>query len=203
MNTLEKAHNRCVFQRRVKVLSQWLISLLPMNARVLDVGCGDGLISSLIKQKRPDLTINGIDVLIRNKTHVPVSIFDGHCIPYESGSFDAVILVDVLHHTVEPNELLQEAKRVSSNSVLIKDHCQDALLAKQTLLFMDWVGNSHQGVALPYNYWSERQWREAFGNLDLSVHSWNTRLGLYPWPANLFFERSLHFVAELTCGTHE
>jgi hypothetical protein len=41
------------------------------------------------------------------------------------------------------------------------------------------VGNAHHNVALPYNYWSERQWREAFAELRFGVEHWQTmRLGI-------------------------
>ncbi len=197
MSLLEKLHHRLVFTRRVDVLATHLAKLLPQGARVLDIGCGDGLIAASILARRPDVTITGIDVLERRKTHIQVGLFDGETIPYPDDSFDTALFVDVLHHTLDPMILLTEAKRVATTSVIIKDHCRDGLLAQQTLLFMDWVGNAHQGVALPYNYWSKAQWTAAFAELGLSIESWEPHLGLYPWPASLLFDRQLHYVAAL------
>jgi len=48
---------------------------------MLDVGCGDGLLAHLMTQKRPDLDLRGIDVLVRDRTHIPVDKFDGQVIP--------------------------------------------------------------------------------------------------------------------------
>ena len=62
---------------------------------------------------------------------------------------------------------------------------------------MDYVGNAHHGVVLPYNYWPEQQWRAAFATLGWRPSVWQAQLQLYPWPANLFFDRTLHFVAKL------
>jgi SAM-dependent methyltransferase len=79
----------------------------PRNASVLDVGSGDGRLARLVADKRPDISIQGIDVLVRTDAAIPVVKFDGTSIPYGEGSFDVVMLVDVLHHTVEPMILLR------------------------------------------------------------------------------------------------
>ncbi len=62
---------------------------------------------------------------------------------------------------------------------------------------MDWVGNAPHGVALPYNYWSERRWLEAFEAVELNVASWRSDLNIYPWALDLVLGRRLHFLARL------
>ena len=200
MGLIGAAHSSVVYGRRVRVLTERLAAAMPRNARVLDVGCGDGLISSLVKQRRPDLTIEGIEILKRPQTHIPVTLFDGKSIPHGDGSFDAVMFVDVLHHTDDANVLLREAARVSRNAIVIKDHLRDGLLAGPTLRFMDYVGNAHHGVRLPYNYWSRAEWDRAFGALGMKVESWDPTRGLYPWWASWAFGRGLHFVGRLVKG---
>ena len=64
-------------------------------------------------RQRPDLEITGVDVLVRPKNHIPVQLFDGRQLPFPDQSFDAVMFVDVLHHTDDPSVLLREAKRVA------------------------------------------------------------------------------------------
>jgi hypothetical protein len=107
------------------------------------------------------------------------------------------MFIDVLHHTPDPMILLREALRVARHALVIKDHTLDGLLASPTLRLMDRVGNTRHGVALPHNYWPKHHWLEAFDSLGLRIGAWTTNLRLYPWPASLVFDRSLHFVARL------
>lgn len=197
MSLIGTLHQGMVFSRRAEVLSQALAALLPPNASVLDVGCGNGMIAWLIQEQRPDVSITGIDVLVRPETHIPVEAFDGTTLPRPDNSVDAVLFVDVLHHTEDPEALLREAKRVARHAIVLKDHTRDGLLSGARLRFMDWVGNAHHGVVLPYNYWPEQQWRDTFLRLDLTVAEWQNRLGLYPWPASVFFDSGLHFIARV------
>jgi SAM-dependent methyltransferase len=191
------AHNRLVSGRRAEVLASWFAQLLPNGARMLDVGCGDGLISARLRCKRPDLSVQGIDVLPRSHTYVPVQMFDGRSFPFEGASFDVVLFSDVLHHTGDPVVLLKEARRVAARHVLIKDHFRKGIAARARLRFMDWVGNSRFGVALPYNYWTEKQWHAAFRESGLQPEQVLTALKLYPKPADWVFGAHLHFIALL------
>jgi SAM-dependent methyltransferase len=197
MKLLNRIHEQHVAVRRARVLSGHLATLIPRDASVLDVGCGDGLIAHLIAQARGDLQINGVDVLLRDTAWISVEPFDGRRLPYDRGTVDVVMFVDVLHHTEDPMVLLCEAARVARRAIIIKDHFREGLLAAQTLRFMDRVGNCRHGVSLPFNYWRRSQWMEAFAALPIHVEHFTHRLRLYWWPASLLFDRSLHFIAQL------
>jgi ubiquinone/menaquinone biosynthesis C-methylase UbiE len=197
MKLIEKIHGNHIEGRRAWALSDRLAQILPHGFRILDVGCGDGLIASLIREKRSDIQLRGMDVLVRERTHIPVERFNGKTIPYKDDSFDGVMFVDVLHHTRDPMTLLREATRVARKTVVIKDHTLDGVLAKLTLRAMDWIGNARYGVSLPYHYWTKQQWLDAFAELGVEIDTWTGRLALYPWPAGYLFDRSLHFVVRL------
>ncbi|MEM8667594.1 MAG: methyltransferase domain-containing protein [Planctomycetota bacterium] len=198
---IEWFHEHQVHRRRVRVLADCIADLLPENANVLDVGCGDGELAAEILLRRPDVIVQGIDVLVREDTAIPVHAFDGQQIPFDNGRFEIVILVDVLHHTETPDQLLRESHRVANAGIVIKDHNRQGFAAQSTLSFMDRVGNARHGVALPCNYLAPREWQALFEATGLRVHRTIEKLRLYPWPLSWVFERHLHFVAFLKLET--
>lgn len=194
---LNSVHDRAVFRRRVRVLSEAIAAELGREGSVLDLGCGDGSIAMAVMERKPGLTFRGIDVLIRPQTQIPVELFDGHSIPAADRSVDWVTIIDVLHHTDDPGRLVAEAARVARKGVVIKDHLREGFAAQATLRLMDWVGNKGHDVRLSYNYLSRSEWAAIFAQAGVTPQSWRERLSLYPFPASLLFDRNLHFVATL------
>jgi SAM-dependent methyltransferase len=197
MTLLREAHGSLVFNRRVDVLARALASEIPPNSHVLDVGCGSGDIAARVMELRPDVRIEGVDVLVRGATRIPVSEYDGRTLPHADKAFDVAMMVDVLHHTDDPEAVMAEAQRVARKGVLIKDHFKDGLLAGPTLRFMDWVGNAPHGVRLPYNYLTKTEWHSIWSRLQMKPTAIRSRLHIYPWPFSWFFDRGLHFVTLL------
>ena len=192
---LDTVHGDWVHGRRVEVLSRHLAEMMPPDARVLDIGCGDGQIGLLVQQRRPDVEVRGMDIAARPNMHIPVDEFDGLNIPLEDGAVDVVMIVDVLHHAEEPSTLLGEIARVARRAVVLKDVTPLGPLSETTLKFMDWVGNARHGVPLPYLFWSQAEWRHELSAAGLKPEEVRRRLGIYPAPFNLLFEKRMHFIA--------
>jgi len=186
-----------VFGRRTRVLAAALAPYIPRDAKVLDIGCGDGTISALLQESRPDLSIEGVEIAPRPTCRIPSRAFDGSHLPFADLSFDACLFVDVLHHTTDVSPLLREAARVARSYVVLKDHLSENFLDQATLRFMDWIGNRPHGVTLTYNYQSLRLWQEHFAVCGLQAAQFSTQLPLYPPPFSLLFGRKLHFIAQL------
>ena len=197
LSWIARWHGRFVFERRAQVLADMIASRIPQGASVLDIGCGDGTIGSQIKHLRPDITIRGVEVLVRPACKVACSWLDGLDVPFADGTFDASVLFDVLHHTAHPRALLCEAARISKSAVLIKDHLSENFLDNATLRLMDWFGNRPHGVRLTYNYQPRRQWLQHFQSCGLIEVSQTMQIPLYPPPFNLVFGRELHFISLL------
>ena len=71
MGFLDHLHARSVYGRRVERLAAHMADVIPPQARVLDVGCGDGQLDRQILGRRPDLVIEGMDVLIPSNSEIP------------------------------------------------------------------------------------------------------------------------------------
>ncbi|MEQ1768381.1 MAG: methyltransferase domain-containing protein [Devosia sp.] len=191
-------HNSPLVRRRAHVLSRHLAKTIPDGGSVLDLGCGDGQIAFSLMKLRPDLAVEGVDIVPRAKTLVPVKQYDGVTLPYSDKSFDYVTIVDVLHHTVDPVPVLREACRVARKGVVIKDHLREGFLAQQVLEAMDWVGNFGDGVPMPCNYLSRAEWQAVFSSSGLDLVSSNEKVGVYLPPISWLADRQLHFVGLLS-----
>ncbi len=109
---LWNAYRRAPLGDRLFVLTRlavcpWsaVIEALPHTGRILDVGCGRGLLAALIRRHRPALTYTGVDVSGRVVETARRTLADHasefHTIDAASGRalgrFDCIVLVDVLY----------------------------------------------------------------------------------------------------------
>jgi len=191
-----RLHRRLVFDRRRDRLAAALVAALPdESSHVLDIGCGSGEIGSDLEDAGH--RVIGVEVLARETCAIPFARFDGRRLPFPDGAFDDAVIVDVLHHTADPTAVLAEARRVTTGSVVLKDHFAESGRARFTLGVMDWVGNRQFGVGRDGAYLSRAQWDDVFDAAGLAVGDLSESLDLYPTPAKPFFENGLHFVARL------
>lgn len=195
--SIGQAHEKLVFNRRVRVLVEEIGALLPPGSDMLDVGTGDGQIAKMIGARQEGTNVQGIDIMHRETIHIPVTLFDGKTIPMDDNSVDVVTFVDVLHHTDDPQILISEAARVARKAVIIKDHLSENVLDHATLRAMDWVGNAPHGVVLPYNYAPRRDWDHWFATAGLKADEFSMDVPLYPAPLSWVFGRKLHFITRL------
>jgi SAM-dependent methyltransferase len=198
VNAVGWLHRRLVKPRQSDRLAGILTELLPEEGRVLDVGCGTGRIARLVVQRNSRLEIQGIDILVQPRAEIAVQQFDGEVIPFADRTFDAVLLVDVLHHTSNQAQLLTETLRVCRRAVIVKDHFCNGLFSFIVLAFMDWVGNRALGVRSPCNYLSKEQWAQLFADAGATEVKTLKVTGLYPFPFSLLFERGKQVIFQLS-----
>lgn len=79
--------------------------------KILDIGAGDGLITSLMGAKGIEYEAEG--VRLAQEKGVDVIQGDAYALPFADDSFDAVTMIDVLEHFEYPMEALKEARRVA------------------------------------------------------------------------------------------
>jgi ubiquinone/menaquinone biosynthesis C-methylase UbiE len=91
---------------------------LDPGTRVLDLGAGDCLLAQRIQIERACRT-TCVDVADENWTSMELTVYDGVHLPYPSDSFDSVVIAFVLHHCVEAERVLGEARRVCRGNVIV------------------------------------------------------------------------------------
>lgn len=202
-DTFKKWHYRFFSKPRLSILSTALSKFIPtlQDLTILDIGCGTGDVAHEIFLLKPHIQFSGIDVLERvnrdTEKWLNYQTYNGNNIPYPDKFFSASMLIDVLHHTDDQKILLAEAKRVTKDFILIKDHIYSSKLDFFLLKFMDWIGNRSYNVHLPYNYFSKGQWEILFENLNLNVEERFDHLKLYKAPISWVFTKKLHFIVKL------
>jgi len=88
------------------------------KGKVLDIGCGDGLISSLIanatgaKVYGVDISREAVSKAMKNGIIAKVMNVDEDEFPFEKDSFDAVFCGDLLEHLYDTEKLLENVRQI-------------------------------------------------------------------------------------------
>jgi ubiquinone/menaquinone biosynthesis C-methylase UbiE len=118
----------------------------PNHKRMLDVGGGTGVVAEAMKELFELDSVTSVDVEDRflATLGIETATFDGRSLPFPDGSFDCIVLNNVLHHVPEHIrcDLLRECRRVAGTGpVYIKDHITSSFLDDCRLAFLDLLGN--------------------------------------------------------------
>lgn len=101
-----------------------IIDLIPPKARVLDLGCGDGLLLALLAQRRQavargvELAEANVRACIARGLSVRQGNIEEGLADYNDGAFDYVILSETLAYLDRPLPVCQEMLRVGRHAVI-------------------------------------------------------------------------------------
>ena len=96
-----------------------VVKLIPQSRpiRILDIGCGDGVLLSLISQNTL-AKLSGIDQdlkslqIAKTKVKAKFAKASAYKLPFTKNSFNLVIASEVIEHLKTPEKMLKEIKRV-------------------------------------------------------------------------------------------
>src|SRR4030042_6765615 len=124
-------NNNSYKKRRLDNLYSQILALLPVNSKLLDVGCGIGVFLQRAKTEKK-CSVFGIDISKRAIDFVKSKEIDGLAakippIPLESNSFDVVVATELLEHVTNPLKTMRELFRVAEIGGLcfisVPDNC--------------------------------------------------------------------------------
>ncbi len=135
-------------------LQRWIRDRRLSGARVLEVGCGTGLLQDLVPR------YIGIDIAVTSSQfmHKPFCVSTATSLPFADDSFDAAWSIWVLEHVPRPDLMLAEMRRVvkPGGSVFV---CAGYAVA-------GWVS---QGIHL--RPWVDLTWRQRLTKLTIPVRT--------------------------------
>lgn len=135
---------------------------------VLDIGTGTGHVANLLRQV--GMTVTAIDVDdLRSTDEHQIVIFDGIHLPFGDATFEAALILDVLHHTACPVELLAEARRVAAK-LIVMESLRGGYAQRFLMFFLDRLINLEFGRGA-VGQKVDREWREIFRAAALNVES--------------------------------
>jgi ubiquinone/menaquinone biosynthesis C-methylase UbiE len=191
---MEKLHYKLAYQPRLEALVSTFAPKLQTGDRVLDVGCGQGMLGAALAARVPGIHVEGIETYPRGGEPIRVTKYDGKAFPFDDNAFDVVIIADVLHHDTQPIEVLRECARVAGRLVIIKDHLRGGWWSQSRISLLDWLANAPHGVPCLYKYWSLAEWGVMQRSAGLETESQITSMRLYHWLLEPIFGGALHIV---------
>ena len=168
-------------RRKLELASPWVS---PQD-RLLEVGSGPG--SVLIEFRRAGFQIDAIDVTDTSySASLSPELYDGENMPYPSDAYDTALLLTVLHHTPEPDDVLRETARVARRVIILEDVYDGAWQRKYTKV-ADSITNL-EFFGHPHSNRSDAEWRQSFSRLNLKL----LHAEVHPFAA--FFKQALYVV---------
>jgi 2-polyprenyl-3-methyl-5-hydroxy-6-metoxy-1,4-benzoquinol methylase len=130
-NTFDKyGSSNPVVRRLMSGFQRNLDELLARAApdSILDVGCGEGTLTSIWARHLPEARIVGLDLAdaklerewrLRARPNLQFVVGAAEALPFGHDEFDVVAAIETLEHVAQPDRVLAQMARVASGHMLI------------------------------------------------------------------------------------
>ena len=156
-------------------------SLEPTS--VLDVGCGEGVVTERLAQRLAPTEVVGVDAdeaglkeewQTRSAPNLSFATGSAYDLPFEDGRFDLVCAVEVLEHLERPRDALAEMSRVAGRALLLSVPNEPGWRISHMLAGRDVrsLGNTPGHI----NHWSKRSFLSLVSEFGTARAE-----GVFPW----------------------
>lgn len=153
-------------KKRAEIVINRIKPFLEKSDYIIDIGCGSGYISSILKSQGFDVIPVDVADFHGPRLIEPI-IYDGVKLPFKNKLFDTALLLMVLHHTPDPEIVFSEAARVAKNIILIETSYMNSINRFITIM-ADTLGNLRT-KAFWKSYKSDSQWKTFFTKYGFKV----------------------------------
>ncbi len=145
---------------------RWIATSLETDDTILELGSGLGSVLQVLRRNNHQAV--GVDVQNTSaRVDLAPTIYDGRHLPYADQSFDVCLLLTVLHHCHDPEQVLAEAIRVARRVIVIEDIYYNSWQRKCTHWLdslLNWEFSGH-----PHSNRNDKTWRNTFQVLGMRV----------------------------------
>ncbi|MDR3678532.1 MAG: class I SAM-dependent methyltransferase [Flavipsychrobacter sp.] len=167
-------------QKRSQKFADYLSKLIPDNSSVLDFGCGNMYTAVELLKTLPNLKVTGLDVVkdqnlddkFLSDKRLSFKLLTTKEIPFPDNTFDVVVALATMHHTVDPEYYLSELKRIikPTGCIILIEEMYLHLLDKAWISSQDWLLNKMKaGVPVPLNFRSHKHYLNEFKKQGLKI----------------------------------
>lgn len=121
--------------------------------RVVDVGCGTGVLLGRLLDRRSDIEATGLDLsarmleVARRRLPGDVELVQGEAtsLPFAEKSFDVAVSSSALHYVERPQRVLEEMHRVLDDRgrVVVTDWCSGFWATRLLSRLLRWFDDAH------------------------------------------------------------
>ncbi|WP_081884691.1 MULTISPECIES: methionine biosynthesis protein MetW [unclassified Pseudomonas] len=169
-------------QRTAKEMDRYrlIASVLPVNASVLDIGCGEGSFLRYLSRNRPDCKGSGADISISaleelTASGISVTRIDPQrrLVEQLAGSWDVVVLMEVIEHVVDAEDLVRQVIELGPRRIFITIPNAGFLLHRLRLLF----GGRFPITTIVYHmrehirFWTVKDFEQWADVLGMHIHT--------------------------------
>ncbi len=125
-----------IYPRKIRGSLCRFLMPLSRSASVLDLGAGTGIMSEFAYACRPDLQFTAVDpaegMLKYSAEYIQTHTAYAELLPFDTFSFEAILIGEALHHFQDVDQSIQEMVRVLQNggSVFIYDFDSSTFMGK-------------------------------------------------------------------------
>ena len=145
---------------------RWIQDHLKFLERHIEIGSGPGSVMSIMRKK--NYKVDGLDINDNSyRGDLTPIIYDGEAMPFSEKAYDTALLLTVLHHTPNPNAIIQEAARIAKRVIIIEDVYETKVMEWLTKRFDSLM--NFEFIGHPHNNRTDAEWKETFEQLGLRL----------------------------------